>query len=51
MLPSGKTAKRFKSELTFWLNQFNQGTKLHRIVLKAFMLIQNLEIKKTTKRK
>ena len=42
MLALGKTAKRLVSQLTFWLNQFNRDTKLHKITLKVFMIIPNL---------
>ena len=48
-LPSGKAAKLFINELSFWLEQFNKDTKLHRIALKVFMLIPNLLLQKPSK--
>ena len=49
MLPSGKAGKQFIKELTFWLEQFNRGTKLEGIALKVYMLLPGLLMQKPSK--
>ena len=49
MLPSGKAAKLFILELSFWIDQFNRDTKLQHIALKVFMLLPNLLLQKPSK--
>ena len=48
-LPSGKNAKLFINELSYWLDQFNRDTNLHRIALKVFMILPNLLLQKPSK--
>ena len=45
-IPSGKAAKNFVTELTFWLRQFNSNADLNYIALKAFMVLPALILQK-----
>ena len=49
MLPQGKASKSFISELAFWLEQFNRGTDLQGIAIKAYMLLPSLLLQKPSK--
>ena len=40
--PSGKSGKLFITELSFWLKQFNEQTKLNDIAVKVFMILPSL---------
>jgi len=48
-IPSGKAAKEFISELTFWLIQYNTNSDLHGIALKVYMLLPSLLLQKPTR--
>ena len=45
-VPSGKAGKEFIAELTFWLRQFNQTSKLNKIALKIFMMLPTILLQK-----
>ena len=45
-VPSGRAGKDFITELTFWLRQFNQSTKLNRVALKIFLMLPTLLLQK-----
>ena len=49
LIPSKKTGKRFIKELTFWLDQYDRDTKLHKIALKLFILVSNLVMQTPSK--
>ena len=49
LIPSKKTGKRFIKELTFWLDQYDRDTKLHKTALKLFILVSNLVMQTPSK--
>ena len=49
-VPTGQCGKLFIDELTFWLHQFNENTKLNQISLKCFMILPALILQKPSKR-
>ena len=49
ILPTGKAAKLFISELTTWLSHYNQDTEFHGIALKVFMVLPALLLQKPSK--
>ena len=48
-VPTGQCGKLFIDELTFWLHQFNENTKLNQISLKCFMILPALILQKPSK--
>ena len=45
-VPSGRAGKSFIEELTFWIKQFNSGSDLISVALKAFMVLPTLILQK-----
>jgi hypothetical protein len=45
-VPSGKAGKEFIAELTFWLRQFNQASKLNRVAIKIFLMLPTILLQK-----
>ena len=46
LVPTGRSGKDFIKELTFWLKQINNGTKLNGVVINAFMVLPSLLLQK-----
>ena len=45
-LPTGNASKLFIKELSFWLQQFNQGTEFQGIAIKVYMLLPSVLLQK-----
>ena len=50
MLPSGKQGKEFITELSSWLNKFNNDSAYQSITLKACMTLPSLLLQKPSKK-
>ena len=46
LVPTGKAGKDFIKELTFWLKQLNNNTKLNGVAVLAFMVLPSLLLQK-----
>ena len=46
LIPTGKAGKDFIKELTFWLKQLNNNTKLNGVAVLAFMVLPSLLLQK-----
>ena len=49
-LPSGKAAKSFITELTFWLEHFNKNSEYQYIALKVYFILPSLLLQKPSKK-
>ena len=50
MIPSEKAGKEFITELSSWLNKFNNDTPLQSIVLKVYMVLPSFLIQKPSRK-
>ena len=50
MIPSGKAGKEFITELSSWLNKFNNDTPLQSIALKVYMVLPSLLLQKPSRK-
>ena len=50
MIPSGKPGKQFITELSSWLNKFNNDTPLQSIALKVYMALPSLLLHKPSRK-
>ena len=46
MIPSGKAGKEVITELSSWLNKFNNDTPFQSIALKVYMVLPSLLLQK-----
>ena len=49
MIPSGKAGKEFITELSSWLNKFNNDTPFQSIALKVYMILPSFLLQKPSK--
>ena len=50
MIPSGKAGKEFITELSSWLNKFNNDTPFRSIALKVYMILPSLLLQKPSRK-
>ena len=50
MIPSGKAGKEFITELSPWLNKFNNDTPFQSIALKVYMILPSLLLQKPSRK-
>ena len=50
MIPSGKARKEFITELSSWLNKFNNDTPFKSIALKVYMILPSLLLQKPSRK-
>ena len=50
MIPSGKAGKEFITELSSWLNKFNNDTPLQSVALKVYMVLPSLLLQKPSRK-
>ena len=50
MVPSGKAGKKFITELSSWLNKFNNDTPFQSIAMKMYMILPSLLLQKPSRK-